>query len=288
LEEFKTSSCAVNPSVDYRDEDLPKMAEVSRTILVVGGGVAGMEFARTVAKRGHHVSLYEKTDKLGGNLLPAGNHSFKKDLHRLAEWYERELSDVGVEIHKNTEVNPSCIAEVNPDVVVLATGSVPVVPRVNGVEKAVGCLDVLNDQKELGQSVVVVGGGLVGCEIAYDLAVKGKNVTIVEGLDQVLTGNVPYPNKMFLLDSFEKFGTKIITGAMLKEVTDQGAVVEKGGESIEIPADDVVISIGFKPGPSMAEEISALGYEVVEVGDGASVGNVMTSIWSAFDAAKVI
>lgn len=288
LEEMKTGSCAVNPSVDYTDAQLPQKAECPKNILVVGGGVAGMEFARTVALRGHNVCLFEKTDKLGGNLLPAGNHAFKRDLHRLAAWYENELNDLGVKVTMNTEVNPNCLADLKPDVVILAAGSVPVIPKVEGVEKAVGCLEVLNGEKTVGKSVVVVGGGLVGCEIAYDFAKDGKDVTIVEGLGSILSGNVPYPNKMFLIDSFEKFGTKIMTGAMLKGVTEVGALVEKDGEILEIPADDVVISIGFKPVKSMAEEIRALGYEVIEIGDGEKVGNVMTSIWSAFDAAKEI
>ena len=162
------------------------------------------------------------------------------------------------------------------------------IPKVEGIEKAAGCLEVLNGEKKVGKSVVVVGGGLVGCEIAYDFAKDGKDVTIVEGLENILSGNVPYPNKMFLIDSFEKFGTKIMTGAMLKGVTDKGALVEKGGETIEVPADDVVISIGFRHVKSMAEEIRALGYKVIEIGDGEKVGNVMTSVWSAFDAATEI
>lgn len=288
LEEMKTGSCAVNPSVDYTDATLPTEAAEKKNIIVVGGGVAGMEFARTAAKRGHRVCLYEKTDRLGGNLLPAGNHAFKRDLHRLAAWYERELKELGVTVRLNVEICPACISDLKPDVVVLAAGSVPVIPKVAGIDRAIGCLDVLNDKREIGNSVVVVGGGLVGYEIAYDFARNGKDVTIVEGLDKILTGNVPYPNRMFLIDSFEKLGTKIVTGAMLKGVTDKGAIVEKDGKLDEIAADDVVISIGFKPVPSMAEEIRALGYEVIEIGDGQKVGNVMTSIWSAFDAAKAI
>ena len=136
--------------------------------------------------------------------------------------------------------------------------------------------------------VIVVGGGLVGCELALDLEQQGKKVTIVEGLENILNSEVPYPNKMYLKDSFELYGTEILTGAMLKKVTDTGAVIEVGGEEKELTADTVIISVGFKSLPSMTEELKSMGINVCEIGDGQKVGNVLTSIWSAFDAAKEI
>ena len=288
LEAGKTASCAVNPSVDLTNDNLPVKTETPKDILVIGGGIAGMESARTAALRGHNVTIYEKSNKLGGNLLPAGNHGFKQDLHRLNDWYIRECNELGVHICLEKEATPDSVKALAPDAVILAVGSSAVIPKVEGIEKTIGCLELLNGEKEVGQKVVVVGGGLVGCELALDLEMQGKDVTIIEGLDAILKGEVPYPNKMYLLDSFELYGTKILTNSMLSKVTDKGLIVTTNGEQKEIEADSVVISIGFKPNKSMAEEIRALDIETYEVGDGAAVGNVLTSVWSAFDVAKNI
>ncbi len=288
LEAGQFASCAVNPSVGYSDAEMPKAAETPKNLVVVGGGVAGMEFARTAALRGHKVTILEKADKLGGNLIPAGQHEFKRDLHRLIRWYEGEMDRLGVTVCLNKAADPDMIKAMNPDAVALSVGSDPVVLKVEGAEKALNCIEVLNGEKTVGDRVIVVGGGLVGCELALDLEQQGKKVTIVEGLNDILNGEVPYPNKMYLKDSFELYETEILTGAMLKKVTDTGAVVEVGGEEKELTADSVIISVGFKPLPSMAEDLESMGIEVCEIGDGQKVGNVLTSIWSAFEEAKEI
>ncbi len=175
-----------------------------KKVVVVGGGVAGMEAARVAKMRGHEVSLYEKSDKLGGNLVPGAKHSFKADMQRLIEWYQRELKKLQVPVHLNTELDADAIKKINPDVVFLAVGSTPVMLSFKGNDdpRVISCIDALLGKKKIGQRVVIVGGGQVGCEMAYEYAKEGKTVTLVEALDAVLSTGpaVPVMNKMMLND----------------------------------------------------------------------------------------
>lgn len=287
-------ACAVNPemgrSTTYRA--LPTL--VKKNIVIVGGGVAGMEAARTAGMRGHHVALIEKTDKLGGNLLPAGKHDFKREVLELNEWYKQELaSNPNVEIRMNTEATPELIAGLHPDAVILAVGSSAVMPgRLKGIDhaKTLSCIDALSDHKPVGQRIVIVGGGLVGCEMALEYIHEGKQVTIVEALDNILSaGEVPFGNKQMLLDAFEYYRVPLLCGCRLSEVNDEGAVVLlPDGKSQTIPADTVIMSVGFRPLPSMREQLAGLNVEIYEVGDGNKVGSIMTSIWQAYEVAHAI
>ncbi len=288
LEQGVDSYCAVNPELGKSVDYLPQPALEKKNVIVVGGGVAGMEAARTLTRRGHKVVLYEANSELGGNLIPAGAHEFKNDIHRLKAWYQQELERLQVEVHTGRKISAGEITELHPDAVILAVGSVPVTPKVEGIEKAVGCLDILSGKAEPGEKVVVVGGGLVGCEIAYDLSMKKKDVTVVEGLDHILNGPVPSINRQFLLDAFRYYGTKVKTGTMLSKVTDEGVFVTGENGEMFLEADTVVIAVGFRLVPSMARELYGHGIEVYEVGDGKEVGDIYTSIGSAFEVAREI
>ena len=177
-EAFVDARCAVNPQAGQGMENNIEKALVRKKVVVVGGGVAGMEAARVCALRGHEVSLYEKTDRLGGNLIPAGAHRFKVEIRELNEWYQRQLANLGVDVHMNAEMNAEKIVALKPDAVVFGIGSNAVMPRVPGIDhpKAVSCVDVLLGKRRLGDNVVIVGGGLVGCEIAYEALLDGKKV----------------------------------------------------------------------------------------------------------------
>ena len=156
-----------------------------------------------------------------------------------------------------------------------------------GIEKAVSGVDALLGRKPVGAKVVIVGGGLVGCEIAYGYAKEGKIVTIVEALDQILNlNNVPGMNKAMLLDAFEFYGTQIYTGTRLKSVQDDGALVElPDGTEKKLDADTVILSIGYRPLPSMKESLAESDFEVFEIGDGKKVGNVMSCVTEAYETA---
>ena len=286
------SGCAVNPLIGRDADYAPRPALAQRFVVVVGGGVAGMEAARTCAMRGHKVTLFEKSDRLGGHLISGGAHDFKSEVRELNRWYQGELADWGVDVCMGVEATPELIDGLDPDAVILANGSSPVMPNIPGIDhpKALGCIDALLHEDRIGKRVVVVGGGLVGCEISLDLIHKGHDVTIVEALPQILSSGpaVPLPNTMYLHDAFAYHKTPILTGTRIAGITDEGAVVEGADDERTLPADTVVIAVGFRPNPSMAPDLRGHGYEVHEIGDERRVGNILTSIWDAYEVARTI
>lgn len=285
--------CSVNPNVTQDFSYALHPALKKKRVAVVGGGVAGMEAARTAKLRGHEVELFEAEDHLGGHLNEAGSHPFKTGIARLNAWYARELDALGVAVHLNRRITANEIRSLSFDSVILAVGSYHYIPAfVEGHDhkKAALSLDVLLGRREVGQKVVVVGGGLTGSELAYDLArYGGKDVTLIEALPNILSAGpaVPQPVDMMLRDLLDYYKVDIRTNSRIKAVNDRGAViVGSDGTITELDADDVVFCIGLKPNRSMREELMYSGIEVFEAGDGVAVGNIRTAISSAFEIAR--
>ena len=283
-------SCAVNPQAARELVVGLKPGEGNKKVVVIGGGVAGMEAARTSALRGYAVTLFEKGDHLGGHIVEAGAHDFKKEIARLNAWYKRELDRLGVKVELNHEPCINCVKKQSPDAVILATGTTPAMPPIPGLEKAVTSLDAINQPEKLGKTVVIIGGGLVGCEIALDAANRGKDVTVVEALDDIMAAggaDAPYPNKQMIGDLFESKNVTVLTGTKLSEVTDEGAVVTApDGDSRLLKADTVISAMGFKPAANLKDDLAALNVPVCEVGDATGAGTIMKAIWDAYDAAN--
>lgn len=283
-------SCAVNPEVGHEKDWSVTKAKLKKKVVIVGGGVAGMEAARTAHLRGHDVTLFEKSDALGGNLIPAGAHDFKREVSCLNEYYKLQMKKLGIDVKLNTEVTVKRLKEMGADTIILAVGSSPIMPKIDGIDhpKTISGVDALLEKKPVGDKVIVVGGGLVGCEIAYGYAKEGKNVTIVEALDELMkTNNVPAMNKTMLLDAFEYYGTKVLTSARLNAVTDNGAAVTLAdGTQTTLEADNVIMSVGYRPLKSIAQELVGCGAELYEIGDGAKVGNILTCIRDAFEVTR--
>ena len=286
------SSCAVNPQAARELVVGLKPGDGEKNVVVVGGGAAGMEAARTAALRGYKVTLFEKSDHLGGHIVEAGAHSFKSEIARLNEWYQRELKDLGVKVELNHEPCINCIKKEAPDAIILATGSNVSKPPIPGLEKAVTSLDAIHCPEKLGQNIVIVGGGLVGCEIALDEALHGKKVTVIEALDDIMTAGgtgAPYPNKQMLCDLFESKGVKVFTSTKLTEVTNDGVIVEKAdGTKKAIAADTVISALGFRPAPNLKEEWKELGVPMCEVGDATGAATILKAVWEGYEAANNI
>lgn len=285
------ASCAVNPAACKEAFYGLAPALVRKKVVVIGGGVSGMEAARTAKLRGHDVSLYEGSEKLGGHLNPGGHHSFKTEMNELNLWYQRELKDMGIPVHMGTMMDADAIKALNPDTVILSTGSVPVMPRISGIDhsKVLCCVDALKDGAEVGETVVVVGGGLTGCEVALDYAMEGKKVTVVEALDDILCAGsfVPLPNKFMMVDMLAHYNVKVLTGTRIEAVNDEGAVVKAADGTVQtLAADNVVIAIGFRPRPSLIGDLDGCGIEVLQTGDANRVADVKTAIWDAYEAAR--
>ncbi|MCG0275851.1 MAG: FAD-dependent oxidoreductase [Thermosediminibacteraceae bacterium] len=290
IAQIKPLSCAVNPQVGREAEYGIRPAEKVKRVMVVGGGVAGMEAARVCAMRGHKVSLYEKSEKLGGVLLAAGVPDFKKDDIRLVEWYENQLKALNVDVHLNTEVTKALVDENSPDVVIVATGSTPKKLNIPGVEKALMAIDVLLGKKKVGDKVVVIGGGLVGCELALWLAKQGKKVIIVEVLKKILSAGMPVPhmNSAMLIDLLKFYNVEIKTNTHVAAIKDEGIVIKtETGEKV-IAADSVVLAIGYNPENSLYKQIAPQKAQTYILGDARKVQNIMYAIWDAYEVARNI
>lgn len=195
-----------------------------------------------------------------------------------------------INVRMNTEVTTEDLKNMNADAVILAIGSSPIMPRLPGIDhpKTASGVDVLLGRKQVGNKIVIVGGGLVGCEIAYGYLKEGKSVTIVEALDEIMkTGNVPGMNKSMLLDGFAYYGAEILVNTRLKEINDEGAVVTlPDGSEKTLQADNVIMSVGYRPLPSFAADLAGNGAQVFEIGDGHKVGNVLSCIHDAYQIAR--
>ena len=292
LQQGKQPTCAVNPAAMREVRFALRPCVKPKKVVVVGGGVAGMEAARTAAMRGHKVSLYEKNEKLGGNLIPGGSHSFKKEVRELNAWYQNELKGLPVEIHTGEAVTAGQLRDMGADVIILAAGSVPVTPNVPGMddEKVLGCMEAFAHPEKVGQKVVVIGGGLVGCEMALDYAQAGKEVTVVEALPKILSAGIPspIPNGQMLPDLFEYHHVNVLENHRLSAVEDGKVILESDGQKKMLDADSVVVAVGFRPVPSMAQELSGCGAVVYEIGDGQKVSTILHAVWDGYEVGNNI
>ncbi len=272
--------CALDPTVMQSDKYKIEKAKKIKNIAVIGGGIGGMEAAIVCAKRGHKVTLYEKTDKLGGVFIAAAAPSFKEKDRDLIAWYRREILRYPIEIKLNTEVKD--VKALGADEVIVATGATPNRIPVKGAEKAVEACEFLLGEKQVGEKVVIVGGGLTGCEIAYELYLQGKKPTIVEmQQDLIVSDKICLANTSFLRDFFKTNKVPVHLETKLCEITDKGVTVaSKDGKSFSIEADSVILSVGYKPAPVVKKQ-----KHVHIIGDAAAVGSLRTVIWQAWDTA---
>lgn len=273
--------CALNPQTMQSKKYKIVKAARPKKIAVIGGGIGGMEVARVATLRGHKVTIYEKSNVLGGVFIAAAAPSFKEKDRDLIKWYEKEIKDLNIEVKFNTEVKPEDIAKLGADEVVVATGSKAKKLRVPGAEKGIEACEYLLGTKEVGNKVIVIGGGLSGCEIALDLYNKGKTPVIVEMKnDLVAMRGVCLANTSYLRDFFalNKVDVRLNTG--LVEITDKGVKVKdlKTGKESEIAGDSVIMSVGYIPTPVAKDGVKL-------VGDCNGIGNLRTVIWRAWDVA---
>jgi 2-enoate reductase len=285
--EGKPLSCAVNPACGR--ERLYEMvpAQTPKKILIAGGGIAGMETARVATIRGHKVSLYEKSGELGGHVIPGSKPDFKLDDRRLLEWYKNQMSELKIDVHMNTEVTKELAESEKPDAIVVATGSYDNCIPVPGIDKpqVKTATDILNNISNAREQVVVIGGGLVGCETALFLAKAKKDVTVVEMLDDILlsSGNpIPHMNRMMLIDLLKFYQVKVITSSSLLEVKDSSVVIiDKRFRKKELSCNTVVTATGYRKDDALYTELNGEFAEIYVVGDANKADNIMHAIWTA-------
>lgn len=292
LQQGKQPSCAVNPTAMRELRFAIRPAVQPKKVLIVGGGVAGMEAARVAAMRGHKVSLYEKNEQLGGNLIPGGSHRFKKEVRELNAWYRNELNLLPVEIHAGKAVTAEQVKHMGADVIILAVGSIPIMPNIPGMDdkKVIGCVEAFAHPEKVGQRVIIIGGGLVGCEMALDYAQEGKEVTVVEALPKILSAGIPspIPNAQMIPDLFEYYHVNVLERHKLSAVENGKAILEYCGQRKELEADSIVIAVGFRPVQAMTQELRKNGSVVYEIGDGQQVSTILHAVWDGYEVGNNI
>ena len=290
---FGTSMrCAINPMLG-KDIDLSKLVAPGeeKHVMVIGGGPGGMMAAQTLRKMGHRVSLYEKSDRLGGLLNDATVASFKEYMRLYLQWDIRQTMQCGAEIHLNTEVTPELVERVNPDAVIVASGSTYVHPNIPGItlEKVKTVSDVENHRVPVGEQVVVCGGGIVGLECAVMLGMEGKQVTVIDQIPlEKFADGMPVFNHIELNHQLEKYGVSLVGGQRITAFGENGVeTVDASGEKRQFTGDTYVLALGVKPDNRLAQQLlSTYAEGVYVVGDCVSTGRVLADAnQEAFHAA---
>lgn len=285
--------CSVNPQIgrdsDYKFAPLPTE---KKRVLIAGGGPAGMEAAITASRRGHEVILCEKDSALGGLLQVVEKESFKKRIGMYKEYLEYELGKSAVDIRLNTVVTPELVKELRPDVLIAAVGGHPIIPPIKGIEKAVQIVDYYRDESEVGENVLVLGGGFAGVECAIGLALAGKKSTIIEMSDALASGpNTPYPGTGAmqidaLWTNVKKNNVQVMLNTKCVEITDEGMICEdKDGNRIELKADKVIAATGIAPNEATVDELRETVIDFEWIGDCNQPGLIRTAVRDGYDAA---
>ncbi len=279
--------CGVNPTVG-REKFIRKYASAntpSYKIAIIGGGPAGMAAAIYAKQSGHSPVLFEKSDNLGGKVVCASTASFKYDLRRFLNYQKHMVEKLGVEVRLNTEATPEMIEKENFDVVLAAVGANAFQPPITGIkgQNVLLAEECYENMEMLGENIVLIGGGEIGCETALALHEAGKNVTIIEMLPE-LAPETFHLTRDIMLWRVEK-EVKVFTGAACKEITESSVkFIDNNGDEQVIPADHVIISAGMRPRSALAESFRNAAPVFRAIGDCSIAKNVRTATQSAFDA----
>lgn len=275
-------TCTVNPEMGYEGTVDIKKTTSRKKVMIIGAGPGGMETARVLALREHDVTLYEKADRLGGQLILAAIPPAKDELKQLIRYYAKQLDILPVKVELNREVTPQLVEEEGPDAVVVATGASAMVPDIPGIHarNVVAAEEVLLDRAAVGQKVVVMGGAMVGCETAHLLAEKGKSVTIVEMLEMIGAGLGPA--RAMLLRRLDELGVERLPGAKGEEITGDGLVITRDGKSELLKADTIVLAVGYQPDRALYQGLMGKVFELYLIGDSRLPRDILGAIHEGY------
>lgn len=282
--------CAINPYVGYEDLyneiNVPK-AGVPKKVVIVGAGISGLQAGIIATKRGHDVTILEKSDKIAGQMNLATLAPYKAEVAKARDWFVGEAKRTGVQIKTGVEATPDVVAGYKPDSVILATGSTPFTLPIPGADKTLEAWNVLQDKEEMkkGSKVAVIGGGIVGAELSHKLVEEGYDVTIIEMLPEICMGQEPMHKG--LLETYLKKNATICVNTRVKEVCDGKVVCESAeGEAVEIPADYTIMSVGQKPvGEELYRGLLEKGISTFKIGDAVRPANFRAATRAALEIA---
>lgn len=281
---MRLMSCAVNPQCNREKEAAFSKAENTKNCLVIGGGPAGMEAARVLALRGHTVTLVEKENHLGGMYRWASVPEFKDDGKLLISWYEHQMEKLQVQVELNSDVQVEDPRIEAADVVICATGSHAFLPPIKGIEYGVTAVDVLKGTVNAKKETTIIGGGLVGCELAIWLSQHGSSVRIVEMADKLMSTGAPADmNKQMIMELLEHHQVDIRLQTKLQEIREHEIVVETQGTIQELASDCTILALGYRSNRSLYDQIFLKAKDIYNIGDSSHPKDIMEGIWDAYE-----
>lgn len=273
-------TCTVNAQAGREAELVIRSAAQPKRVMVIGGGLAGLEAARVAASRGHQVTVYEKEGTIGGQWQIAACPPHKREFKNALDWLEGELAELGVGIELCSPVTPEFIESARPDAVIVATGAVPVVPRIPGIDSArvAHAWDALLDRVPIGDRVLVIGGGATGLETAEYLAERGKNVSVVEMLKAFgsdMGGTVYFHLRVRLKQS----GVQLFRNTEVKEISQAGVTIVRDGQEEEWEGfDTIVLALGVRSAADPAQGMHGRVNELYVIGDAVCPGRGVDAV----------
>lgn len=288
----KSVECSVNPQAGRELSTHLTLAPAGKQIVIIGGGPAGLESARVAGLRGHRVTIYEQESRLGGVLEPAARPDFKRELHRMVGWWERQIDTDAISVCLDTRVTAASVLFGDADEIIVATGSVPQAPPIPGLNlpHVMDVLDFHREAQPIGEHIVVCGGGLSGCDAALELARHGKHVVIMEMLGAIATATVP-PTRIALLGELSAAGVGVLTDTTVLEITASAVLAKGPGGAVSIEADTVITAFGVSPQSALPAQLEAAGIDVARmhvIGDAAHPAKVGDAIHAGFNTAFVL
>ena len=289
--DFIPVSCTVNPVMGKEKEfasRLPRLTK-KKKVLILGGGPAGMQAAIIAAQKGHDVTIYEKSSKLGGQLILAAIPPDKDELNNYLNYLKVQVAKAGVKVVLNKEATAEVVKKFAPDAVIVAVGSSPFVPDISGIrgENVLNCREVLSGEREVGKSVIVVGGGHVGCETCFFLAEKGVKVTLTF-IEPALDVKF-WMFKKYFLDKLQKYNVKVFPQVQYRKITRNGVeLTTKEGEVVFLEAENIVLAAGSTPDKALGQSLKGKYLDFAEIGDCVQPRRIREAVEEGMWAAVVL